>query len=181
MATKTIMGLKACFAGPVGADGAAGTSLTQIKQPYQGTLTLTGTAPTRNPQYRENEQFPAISAVDVSSGGTEVAWEVLDFDNDTLKLYFGDTANAGIPAESFTGEKTFRFDDLSGTSILIPRLQYTAVINGPINSTESLRISVTGTVLAPKEGEMAIGIIDTPSASPANVSPTSSGSSKSGI
>ena len=182
MATRTIMGLKACYAGPVGADGAAGTSLTPIKQPYQGTLTITGTSPTKNPQYRENEKFPAVSAEDVSTGGYEASWEVMDFDDETLKFYFGDAAVGGIPVSSFSGEKTFRFDDLDGDSILIPRLQYSAVVNGPINSTEALRISVTGTVLAPKEGEMAIGIIDTPAPSPANasapLSAPASGSSK---
>lgn len=38
-------------------------------------------------------------------------------------------------------------------------------MTGGMSATEPLRISVTGTVLAPKEGEMAVGIIATPSSS----------------
>lgn len=165
MATKLYAGLKACFAGAVGSDGAAGTNLTEITKPYQGGVTFTGTAPTLNNFYREGEQFPAISAVDVSSGGIEVTWEVMDFDDTTLKFYFGDSAVSGIPGAVYRGEKTFRFDSESGNSILIPRLQYVAVITGGMSATEPLRISVTGTVLAPKDGEMAVGTITTPASS----------------
>lgn len=161
-ATKLYAGLKACFAGAVGADGAAGTNLTEITKPYQGGITITGTAPTVNKFYRESDQFPAITAVDSSSGGTEVTYEVMDFDDATLKFYFGDSAVSGIPGTTYRGEKTFRFDSESGNSILIPRMQYVAVINGGMSASEPLRISVTGTVLAPKEGEMAISAIVTP-------------------
>lgn len=176
MATEvtTIMGLKACFAGAVGEDGAAGTTLTQITQPYQGGITITGTAPTINKGYREGQQFPAALAADVSSGGVEVTWEVMDWDAETLKFYFGDKAISGIPAESYMGEKTFRFDTGSGISYLIPRLQYVATPNGTIGSSEAMRFSVTGTVMQPKEGEMAIGIIKTPSAAPAMASMSAS-------
>lgn len=164
MAKKTVAGLKACFAGAVGADGAAGTSLTQIAQPYQGGVTLTGTAPTLNKFFEENAAYPEVSIPDVASGGIEVSWEVMDLDNETLKFYFGESATSGIPEGSYTGEKTFRFDTLTGQSLLIPRLQYVAVVTGTLSASEPFRISVTGTVLAPKEGEMAIGIVETPEA-----------------
>lgn len=163
MATKVYSGLKACFAGAVGADGAAGTTLAKLTKPYQGGITITGTAPTLNKFYREGEQYPAASAADVTSGGIEVTWEVMDFDDETLKFYFGDSAVGGIPGTTYRGEKTFRFDSESGNSILIPRLQYVATITGGMSATEPLRISVSGTILAPKEGEMAIQTIATPS------------------
>ena len=109
MATKLYAGLKACYAGAVGADGAAGTSLTEITKPYQGGVTFAGTAPTLNNFYREGEQFPAISAVDVSSGGIEVTWEVMDFDDTTLKFYFGDSAIGGIPGDTYRPSRATRF------------------------------------------------------------------------
>ena len=162
MAKKVVAGLKACYAGEVGANGAAGTDLVQITQPYQGGVTISGTAPTMNKFFEENKAYPEISLPDVTSGGTEVTWEIMDFDDATLKFYFGDNASAGIPDGSFQGEKTFRFDSLAGWSLIIPRLQYVATITGTMSASEPLRISVTGTVLAPKEGEMAIGIVPTP-------------------
>lgn len=162
MATKTIGGLKECYAGEVGSDGAAGTSLTKITQPYQGGVTITGTAPTLNAFYEENQAYPEVSIPDVTSGGTEVTWEVLDFDDSTLKFYFGEDAKSGIPDKSAVQTKTFRFDTLTGISLLIPRLQFVATMSGQLSASEPMRISVTGKVLAPKEGEMAIGISATP-------------------
>lgn len=164
--TKAYAGLKACFAGAVGVDGAAGTTLSEITRPYQGGITITGTAPTINKFHREGEQFPAASAVDAASGGIEVTYEVMDFDDATLKFYFGPAAVGGVPGTVYRGEKTFRFDSESGNSILIPRLQYVATITGALNASDPLRIAVTGTILAPKEGEMAIDTITTPTTPP---------------
>lgn len=162
MATKTIGGLKECWAGEVGTDGAAGTDLKKITQPYQGGVTITGTAPTLNAFYEENEAYPEISIPDVASGGTEVTWEVLDFDDDTLAFYFGANAVGGIPDKSVVQTKTVRFDTLTGISLLIPRLQFVATMSGQLSASEPMRIAVTGKVLAPKDGEMAIGIVQTP-------------------
>lgn len=162
MATKVYAGLEACFAGAVGAGGAAGTTLSKITKPYQGGITIAGTAPTLNKFFREGEQYPGATTTDVTSGGVEVTWEVMDFDDETLKFYFGDSAAGGIPGTTYRGEKTFRFDSISGNSILIPRLQYVATITGGISATEPLRIAVSGTVMAPKEGDMAIQTIATP-------------------
>lgn len=168
MAKKTIGGLKECYAGEVGEDGVAGTDLTKITQPYQGGVTITGTAPTLNAFYEENEAYPEISIPDVASGGTEVTWEVLDFDDATLAFYFGEKAVGGIPDKSAVQTKTVRFDTLTGVSLLIPRLQFVATMSGQLSASEPMRILVTGKVLAPKEGEMAIGIIATPATTSAS-------------
>lgn len=162
MAKKTIAGLKACFAGEVGEGNKAGTNLTEITQPYQGGVTITGTAPTLNAFYEENQAYPEVSIPDVASGGTEVAWDVMDFDDETLKFYFGESATAGIPDKSEVMTKTFRFDTLTGVSLTIARLQFVATMNGQLSSSEPMRISVSGRVLAPAEGEKAISFSATP-------------------
>lgn len=169
MAKKVVAGLKSCFAGDVGVDGSAGSTLVQITQPYQGGVTISGTAPSMNKFFEENKAYPEISLPDVTSGGTEVTWEIMDFDDETLKFYFGDNARSGIPDGSYQGEKTFRFDSLAGWSLIIARLQYVATITGTMSASEPLRISVSGTVLAPKEGEMAIAIVQTPTDSGSDV------------
>lgn len=174
--SKTFMGLKAVWLGTPAEDGGASTTFTQIPQPGQGGVTINGTKPTRNKQYRENERFPAVTTADQASGGYEVTFPMIDFDDAILKRFFGEKAVGGIPIEGFSSIQTLRLDMETGYSIIIPRLQFDAVLNGVAGSSEALKFEVSGEVLAPKEGEMAISFPTTPAASPAMAPMSSKGS-----
>lgn len=162
-----LVGLKSCHAGnplPKGVkDTGAGAllkALTKITQPYQGGVTFNFSNPTSNKFYREGEADPFFSIRDPSSGSKEVTWNVADFDDDTLEMYFGTTE----PAEGklYEGEKAFVFDAGSGASIAFARLKYTASLSGSLNTSDPLQIAVSADVLAPEQGGIAWWPIATP-------------------
>ena len=162
-----LVGLKSCHAGnplPKGVKGAGAEALlkalTKITQPYQGGVTFNFSNPTSNKFYREGEADPFFSMRDPTSGSKEVTWNVADFDDDTLEMYFGTTE----PAEGklYEGEKAFVFDAESGASIAFARLKYTASLSGSLNTSDPLQIAVSADVLAPEQGGIAWWPIATP-------------------
>lgn len=162
-----LVGLKSCHAGNPLPKGVKDTgaeallkALTKITQPYQGGVTFNFSNPTSNKFYREGEADPFFSMRDPSSGSKEVTWNVADFDNDTLEMYFGTTE----PAEGklYEGEKAFVFDAESGASIAFARLKYTASLSGSLNTSDPLQIAVSADVLAPEQGGIAWWPIATP-------------------
>lgn len=162
-----LVGLKSCHAGnplPKGVKDAGASALlvalTKITQPYQGGITFNFSNPTSNKFHREGEADPFFSMRDPTTGSKEVAWNVADFDDDTLAFYFGTTE----PAEGklYEGEKAFVFDAESGASIAFARLKYTAVLSGGMNTSNPLQIAVSADVLAPAEGGVAWWPIATP-------------------
>lgn len=162
-----LVGLKSCHAGnplpkgvkDVGAEALL-KALTKITQPYQGGVTFNFSNPTSNKFYREGEADPFFSMRDPTSGSKEVTWNVADFDDDTLEMYFGTTE----PAEGklYEGEKAFVFDAESGASIAFARLKYTASLSGSLNTSDPLQIAVSADVLAPEQGGIAWWPIATP-------------------
>lgn len=162
-----LIGLKSCHAGnplPKGVKDAGAEALlkalTKITQPYQGGVTFNFSNPTSNKFYREGEANPFFSMRDPTSGSKEVTWNVADFDDDTLEMYFGTTE----PAEGklYEGEKAFVFDAESGASIAFARLKYTASLSGSLNTSDPLQIAVSADVLAPEQGGIAWWPIATP-------------------
>lgn len=162
-----LVGLKSCHAGnplPKGVKDAGAEALlkalTKITQPYQGGVTFNFSNPTSNKFYREGEADPFFSMRDPTSGSKEVTWNVADFDDDTLEMYFGTTE----PAEGklYEGEKAFVFDAESGASIAFARLKYTASLSGSLNTSDPLQIAVSADVLAPEQGGVAWWPIATP-------------------
>jgi hypothetical protein len=162
-----LVGLKSCHAGnplPKGVKDSGAEALlkalTKITQPYQGGVTFNFSNPTSNKFYREGEADPFFSMRDPTSGSKEVTWNVADFDDDTLEMYFGTTE----PAEGklYEGEKAFVFDAESGASIAFARLKYTASLSGSLNTSDPLQIAVSADVLAPEQGGIAWWPIATP-------------------
>lgn len=162
-----LVGLKSCHAGNPLPKGVKDTgaeallkALTTITQPYQGGVTFNFSNPTSNKFYREGEADPFFSMRDPTSGSKEVTWNVADFDDDTLEMYFGTTE----PAEGklYEGEKAFVFDAESGASIAFARLKYTASLSGSLNTSDPLQIAVSADVLAPEQGGIAWWPIATP-------------------
>ena len=162
-----LVGLKSCHAGnplPKGVKDAGAEALlkalTKITQPYQGGVTFNFSNPTSNKFYREGEADPFFSMRDPTSGSKEVTWNVADFDDDTLEMYFGTTE----PAEGklYEGEKAFVFAAESGASIAFARLKYTASLSGSLNTSDPLQIAVSADVLAPEQGGIAWWPIATP-------------------
>lgn len=162
-----LVGLKSCHAGNPLPKGVKDTgaeallkALTKITQPYQGGVTFNFSNPTSNKFYREGEADPFFSTRDPTSGSKEVTWNVADFDDDTLEMYFGTTE----PAEGklYEGEKAFVFDAESGASIAFARLKYTASLSGSLNTSDPLQIAVSADVLAPEQGGVAWWPIATP-------------------
>ncbi len=162
-----LVGLKSCHAGNPLPKGVKDTgaeallkALTKITQPYQGGVTFNFSNPTSNKFYREGEADPFFSMRDPTSGSKEVTWNVADFDDDTLEMYFGTTE----PAEGklYEGEKAFVFDAESGASIAFARLKYTASLSGSLNTSDPLQIAVSADVLAPEQGGIAWWPIATP-------------------
>lgn len=162
-----LVGLKSCHAGnplpkgvkEIGAEALL-KALTKITQPYQGGVTFNFSIPTSNKFYREGEADPFFSIRDPTSGSKEVTWNVADFDDDTLEMYFGTTE----PAEGklYEGEKAFVFDAESGASVAFARLKYTASLSGSLNTSDPLQIAVSADVLAPEQGGIAWCPIATP-------------------
>lgn len=122
----------------------------KITQPYQGGVQTNFTLPTSTEFFRENEADPFYSASDGSTATKKLTWEVADWDDNTLKFYFGTTEIE--EGKLYEGVKGFAFDAKGGFSMVFARLKYVAIPTGGMNATEPLRISVEATILGPEEG-----------------------------
>ena len=165
---RNIVGLTAIHVGtplPKGVKDSGAAALVaawkKITQPYQGGVQTNFTLPTSTEFYRENEADPFYSASDGSTATKKLTWEVADWDDDTLKFYFGTTEIE--EGALYEGVKGFAFDAKGGVSMVFARLKYVAVMTGNMASSEPLRISVEATVLGPEEGGAAWYPMDTPS------------------
>jgi hypothetical protein len=163
---RQIVGLKSIHVGSVLVNGVSAPdaademkAFAKITQPYQGGVSTNFAMPSSNEFFREDQTSPFWSAIDTSSATKKLTWEVADFDDDTLKFYFGTTeAEEGTIYE---GVSAFVFDAKSGFSVAFARLKYVATLTGTMSATEPLRISVEATVLAPTKGK-AWWVIPTP-------------------
>lgn len=162
-----LVGLKSCYAGaalPKGVKDTGAAALMakfkKIQQPYNGGVTLNFSPPTSNKFHREGEADPFFSMRDATSGTKEITWNIADFDDETMKFYFGTTEpEEGVLYEGVGG---FVFNAMSGASIAFARLKFTASLGGSMNSSDPLQIQVSADVLAPEEGGVAWWPIPTP-------------------
>jgi hypothetical protein len=125
----------------------------KITQPYQGGIQTNFTLPSSTEFFRENEADPFYSATDGSTATKKLTWEVADWDDNTLKFYFGE--NEIVSGQLYEGVMGFAFDAKDGVSMVFSRLKYVAIPTGNLASSEPLRISVEATVLGPNEGGAA--------------------------
>lgn len=162
-----LVGLKSIHVGeplPKGVKDTGAAALikafTKIKQPGSGGVTFNFSNPTSNKFYREGEAVPYFSMRDPTSGSQEITYNSVDFDDETLKFYFGTTEPG--KGELYEGVKSIAFDTESGGTIVFARVKYTASLTGGLNSSDPLQIAVSADVLAPEEGGVAWGVIETP-------------------
>ncbi len=162
-----LVGLETCHVGaplPNGINDTGAAALIKafkkIKQPYNGGITFNFSNPTSNKFYREGEADPFFSLRDPTSGSKEVTWNVADFDDNTLRFYFGTTE----PEEGklYEGEKAFVFDTKTGGSLAFARLKYTASLGGSLNTSDPLQIQISADVLAPENKGVSWWPIATP-------------------
>lgn len=132
----------------------------KITQPYQGGVQTNFTLPSSTEFFRENEADPFYSASDGSTATKKLTWEVADWDDETLKFYFGEEEIE--EGKLYEGVKGFAFDAKGGVSMVFARLKYVAIPTGNMASSEPLRISVEATILGPKEGGAGWYPIETP-------------------
>ncbi|MDE5708503.1 MAG: hypothetical protein K2I32_03495 [Alistipes sp.] len=168
MESKQFVGLEAVYVGdplPKGiTDEGAAALIAKFKktaQPLNGGITFNFSNPTSNKWYREGEADPFASLRDASSGSKEITWNVVDFDDETLKFYFGTTE----PDEGrlYEGEKAFVFVSKTQASIAFARLKFSATLGGGLNTSDPFQIAVTADVLAPVQGGRSWWPIETPS------------------
>ena len=164
---NNIVGLVSIHVGdplPKGAkdSGAAGLvkAWKKITQPYQGGVQTSFTLPSSTEFFRENEADPFYSASDGSTATKKLTWEVADWDDETLKFYFGEEEIE--EGKLYEGVKGFAFDAKGGVSMVFARLKYVAIPAGNMASSEPLRISVEATILGPTEGGAGWYPIETP-------------------
>lgn len=155
-----LIGLASVHSGaplPKGVQDEGATNLikayTLITQPYNGGVSTNFSVSTSNKFYREGQSSPFFVIRDPSSGTQELTWNIADFDDDTLKFYFGTDEPA--KGELYEGEKGFVFDTKAGYSIAFARLKYTASLTGGLNVSDPLQIAVSAEVLAPEQGGVA--------------------------
>lgn len=132
----------------------------KITQPYLGGISTNFSLPSSTEFFRENEADPFYSASDSSSATKKLTWEVADWDDNTLKFYFGTTEIE--EGKLYEGVKGFAFDAKGGVSMVFARLKYVAIPTGTMSTSEPLRISVEATILAPENGGAAWYPIQTP-------------------
>lgn len=167
MASTQFVGLHAMYVGdplPKGVtDEGAAALIAKFKktaQPLNGGVTFNFSNPTSNKWYREGEADPFASLRDPSSGSKEVTWNIVDFDDETLKFYFGTTEPDS--GKLYEGEKAFVFVSKTNASIAFARLKFTATLGGGLNTSDPFQIQVTADVLAPTGGGKAWWPIETP-------------------
>lgn len=165
---RTIVGLTSIHVGEPLAKGVKASnaatevaSWKKITQPYAGGISTNFSLPSSTEFFRENEADPFYSASDGSTATKKLTWEVADWDDETLKFYFGTTEIE--EGALYEGVKGFAFDAKGGVSMVFARLKYVAIPTGSMSSGEPLRISVEATILAPEDGGAAWYPMATPS------------------
>lgn len=156
-ATKPVIlrGVKEIYMAPI-SDGSptafdAFKASNAIPNPKDGTITVTGSAVSFLPIYRENESYPADVAKDPKTGVLEgIGWNTFDLDDENMERFMGGTSETDddwkAQVTSYVGEKSLRIDFLSGWSIYVPRFVFGGAPNGSIATLEELKLDVVGRV-----------------------------------
>lgn len=124
----------------------------KVKNPAADTINVNAVAAAFNEPFRENEAYPAFILKDSKTGRIDtLSWDVLDWDDDTAKLYLGGTGANDIwaaPTESYAVDKTLRIDFLTGWTMYIPKVKLSAAPGGDGGSAGSINIQVVAKLIA---------------------------------
>ena len=125
----------------------------KVKNPAGDSFTVNPSAPAFNEKFRENQAYPAIILKDPKSGRVEsLAWEILDWDDTTVKLYLGGaTATEDdwkASQESYYAEKSVRIDFVTGWSWIIPKMIIAAAPGGDASANGNVTIQAVGKIIS---------------------------------
>ena len=125
----------------------------KVKNPAGDSFTVNPSAPAFNEKFRENQAYPAIILKDPKSGRVEsLAWEILDWDDTTVKLYLGGaTATEDdwkASQESYYAEKSVRIDFVTGWSWVIPKMIIAAAPGGDASANGNVTIQAIGKIVS---------------------------------
>lgn len=125
----------------------------KVKNPAADTFVVNPTAPAYNEKFRENQSYPAIANKDPKTGRIEsLAWEVLDWDDDTMELYLGGASTTDdvwkASQDSYSTDKAVRVDFIGGWSLFIPQMKIAASPGGDASANGKLTIQVMGKVVS---------------------------------
>lgn len=131
----------------------------KVKNPAGDSFTVNPSAPAFNEKFRENQAYPAIILKDPKSGRVEsLAWEILDWDDTTVKLYLGgaNALNGEVPVddhwkasqESYYAEKSVRIDFVTGWSWIIPKMIIAAAPGGDASANGNVTIQAIGKIIS---------------------------------
>ena len=125
----------------------------KVKNPAGDSFTVNPSAPAFNEKFRENQAYPAIILKDPKSGRVEsLAWEILDWDDDTVKLYLGGATATDddwkASQESYYAEKSVRVDFVTGWSWIIPKMIIAAAPGGDASANGNVTIQAVGKIVS---------------------------------
>lgn len=123
------------------------------KNPAGDTFTVNPSAPAFNEKFRENQAYPAIVLKDPKTGRVEsLAWEILDWDDDTVELYMGGASETDndwkASQESHYAEKSVRVDFVTGWSWIIPKMIIAAAPGGDAGANGNVTIQAIGKIIS---------------------------------
>ena len=125
----------------------------KVKNPAGDSFTVNPSAPAFNEKFRENQAYPAIILKDPKSGRVEsLAWEILDWDDDTVELYLGGASETDdvwkASQESYYAEKSVRIDFVTGWSWIIPKMIIAAAPGGDASANGNVTIQAVGKIVS---------------------------------
>ena len=125
----------------------------KVKNPAGDSFTVNPSAPAFNEKFRENQAYPAIILKDPKSGRVEsLAWEILDWDDTTVKLYLGGATATDddwkASQESYYAEKSVRIDFVTGWSWIIPKMIIAAAPGGDASANGNVTIQAVGKIVS---------------------------------
>mgnify|MGYP001236556443 FL=1 len=125
----------------------------KVKNPAGDTFTVNPSAPAFNEKFRENQAYPAIILKDPKTGRVEsLAWEILDWDDDTVELYLGGASETDdvwkASQESYYAEKSVRIDFVTGWSWIIPKMIIAAAPGGDASANGNVTIQAVGKIVS---------------------------------
>jgi len=125
----------------------------KVKNPAGDSFTVNPSAPAFNEKFRENQAYPAIVLKDPKTGRVEsLAWEILDWDDDTVELYLGGASETDnvwkASQESYYAEKSVRIDFVTGWSWIIPKMIIAAAPGGDASANGNVTIQAVGKIVS---------------------------------